>query len=231
MIVPFAGTCEHRRRAWDWIRARYAHHHPTWSIIIGTAASSQWSKAEAVGDALRRSTADILVIADADVWVDALEIFATDVEDGLHDWACPHRRIFRFNEQGTKLVLADINPVDVALARGHLDQSPYSRMLGGGVVILPRESYERCPLDPRFTGWGGEDQSWGYALSTVAGKRKQGEQLLWHLWHPPQERLNRKIGSMASERLRTRYQAAAGNVEATTALIEEGRAWRSIRSS
>jgi hypothetical protein len=233
VIVPIGEFDEHRKRAWGWVSARWDEVHPNYNVILGETHASPWCKARAIRKALKGSTADILVIADADVWVENVERYVEMIDEGYVNWACPHRRVFRFNERGTDMIVEDgLAPVDVALHRGVLAQTPYTRMLGGGLVVLRRDLYDACPIDPRFEGWGGEDGAWGFALVTVGGKRKQGEELLWHLWHEPAERLDRKIGTMENHALCERYRLAADNVEATQALIEEGQqAWRSKTSS
>jgi len=232
VIVPFASECEHRQRAFEWVSKRYAERHPDWRLIVGEAPTSPWCKARAVHDALQHSDTDVIIVADADVWVDELEPYVEIVTARARPWCTPHRRVIRFNEVGTAHIIDDgVHPVDIALMRGQLEQTPYTALLGGGLVILPRALYDACPLDPRFEGWGSEDWAWGFALCTIGGRRAQGDALIWHLWHPPQERMNRVIGSTESDALRERYQKAAGDVEATNALIEEGRQWLLTHSS
>lgn len=231
VIVPYSGGDTHRALAWGWVHERYRQEYPKWGVRTGDA-STPWVKALAVENALRRSTADTLVIADADVWVENLGSYVERVEYGEKDWACPQIRVFRFNAEGSSLIYDGDEPIDVALRRGHLVQAPYKRMLGGGLIVIKRELYDRVPLDPRFVGWGGEDHAWGYALLTLAGDRIQGRELLWHLWHPPAERIGRATYNDESMALFTRYQNAASNVELMQSIVDEGRAaWGSIPSS
>lgn len=232
LLVPLATTCPHRQRAWAWLEARYRERQPDWEIVTGTTDGA-WSKGAAVADALGRTSAELLIVADADVWCDQLPDFVAAVAAGTHDWATPHRRIVRLNEQATDLLVAGELALDSIPHRRMLDQAEYDGYLGGGIVVVPRPLYEQCPLDPRFEGWGGEDESWGRALATLTGSRRRrlhGDHVLWHLWHPPQERENRRMGNAANRALMERYRQAAGEVDATLALIEEGRC-RSTTSS
>lgn len=231
VVVPLTlHGCEHRARAWEWVRARYADEFPDWPVITGTVEGA-WSKGSAVADALERTDAGTLVVADADVWSDDLATFVRPVLSGERRWAQPHSKVFRFNEGGTDLIVNGEDPTTTALRRGTLDQTPHPAMKAGGLVVIDRQLYEDCPLDPRFLGWGGEDDAWGFALTTMGGKRLLGNGLLWHLWHPPQLRLNRKVGSRTNDFLRERYQSTGGDVEAMRALIEEGRQCRSRTST
>lgn len=230
VVVPLALDCPYRARAWEWVRHRWATEHPDWEIVTGTC-EGPWSKGTAVADAVARTDADVLVVADADVWVDKIGVYVSEVTERAARFIRPHRRVFRLNEQATEKVYAGEVPADVVGRLNGLAQSPYSGVLGGGMVILHRRLYEECPIDPRFVGWGGEDEAWGFALSTMAGRRTQGREALWHLWHPPPERRSRRYGSVANEYLRSQYQHAAGDVTATRQLIDGGAAWRSKISS
>lgn len=231
IVVPLAlNGCEHRHSAWQWVRAKYETEFPDWPILTGTVEGA-WSKGAAVADALTKTDATTLVVADADVWCTDLGPFVEAVANRDRRWAQPHFKVFRFTEDATASVVAGEEPVTTALRRGTLDQTNYTACQGGGLVVIERDLYETCPLDPRFVGWGGEDEAWGWALTTMGGKRLLGEGICFHLWHPPQQRLNRKVGSLESESLRRRYQSAGGDVEAMRALIEEGRECRSMTSS
>jgi hypothetical protein len=98
-------------------------------------------------------------------------------------------------------------------------ERPYSGVIGGGIVVVPRTTAEQIPPDPRFRGWGGEDESWGYALETLAGPPWRGGYDLIHLWHPPQARRTRAHGSKENTDLAAQYRAARGNRAAMIALM------------
>lgn len=218
VVVPRAGDCPHRERAWQWIRRRYGDV----EIVEGWGDPDRWSKADAVADALERATGDLLVVADADVWSEQLEPIITAVADGA-PWGTPHTHVRRLTEIGTIRFMA-----------GEREEAPteeeHFAQVGGGIVVLPRATYERIPLDPRFIGWGGEDKSWARALRLLAGPPARQHAALWHLWHPPQPRLTRTVGSAANVTLAGRYADASSN-RMMRALIEEGRTWRSQTSS
>jgi hypothetical protein len=107
---------------------------------------------------------------------------------------------------------------------GKLQQRPYLGVPGGGIMVLSRETYEQVPLDWRFKGWGQEDEAWGAALAAVAGKGWRGTEPLYHLWHPPQPRQNRAIGSDESRHLRNLYLKARRFPDEMEALLTVARA-------
>lgn len=219
VIVPRAGDCPHRERAWEWVRSQL----DGFEVIEGWGDVDRWRKAEAVADALDRATGDILIIHDADVWSDHLHEAIAAVESGKHEWASPHWTVRRLTERGTEQILAGERET------AEVEEDHYA-VLGGGIVVIRRESYERAPLDPRFVGWGGEDHAAAAMWKTLCGQVWKAQQPLWHLWHPPQERLNRKVGSEASDDLRGRYIGARCWPKRMRDLVEEGQC-RSTGSS
>src|SRR5690606_37809457 len=80
-------------------------------------------------------------------------------------WAVPHRLVYRLSEAATSGVLAGLAPSPGM----RLVQAPYVGYAGGGITVLPRSTYDQVPLDPRFRGWGQEDESWAHALTVLAG--------------------------------------------------------------
>lgn len=209
VVVPFLGGCPHRDRAWSWCERRYE-----WPVTLASGGSP-WCKARAVMPAIERSCADVVVVADADVWCEGLGEAVDAVADGA-PWALPHTLVRRLTEDGTAAVLAGAD-----WRSQPLEQSPYSGMLGGGYVVARRETLLDVPLDPRFVGWGQEDHSWGMALSTLLGELWRGRADLVHLWHPPQQRMTRKYGSAEGRALWRRYSYARFDRNDMRALIGE----------
>jgi hypothetical protein len=217
VVVPLAGDCPHRKCAWDWLKARYAEHHQDWQVVEARAPEGPWRKGAAVTRAIEACDAEIIVQADADVWSEGLSAAVEAVADGA-SWALPHLTVHRLTEQGTAAVLAGA-PWTVQ----PLTQKPYKGLEGGGYVVAPREVLLSVPIDPRFVGWGQDDETHAIALYALVGKPWRGDAPLFHLWHPPQERLNRRIGSQESWELRRRYLKCRKDSSALRALIEEAR--------
>ncbi len=144
---------------------------------------------------------------------------AVDAVEAGAPWAVPHIGISRLTEAATAQVLAGIDPD--TLEPEALEEPPYRAHPGGGIVVIRRDVYEQVPLDPRFIGWGREDDSWGLALKTLIGRPVHLRGRLWHLWHPPQPRPTRTHGSDDNEALYQRYRAANHAPARMAALIEE----------
>jgi hypothetical protein len=216
VIIPFRGDGGHRDRIWAVLSRRWLAAHPDWELIVGSAPPGPWRKALAVRDGLPRATADTVVVADGDVWSDAVGQAVDHME--THQWAIPHGDVRRLNPTATAMVL---DGADFSLTAG-LDQRPYRGHPGGGIVVARRDTIDQVPMDPRFAGWGQEDDSWGVALRTLAGwPWRANAAPLWHLWHPPAERLNRRVGNEDGDRLFHRYMAARKKPESMRELLEE----------
>lgn len=220
LIVPWRPGCEHRERAFEWVQARYADRHPGWPVIVGTHEEGEWCKALAVADAVARTAAEVLIVADADVWIDGLAEQVGAM--GSHGWAVPHRLTHRLSAESTERLLGGEEWHGLPLSKdNHQDRKPYCGIETGGIVILTREAAEQVPLDPRFTGWGSEDIALSLALRTLVGPPWSGTADLVHLWHPPQPRLSRTVGSEANKALLQRYRKANRRPDAMRALLEE----------
>lgn len=175
-----------------------------------------WSKAAAITPVIAASRADIVVVHDADVFCPLDEAIAA-VMDGAA-WAVPHDQVFRLSEQGTINYLAGhvLDPW-----AGDLTEAPYRGVEGGGIVVAHRHVLLDAPMDPRFIGFGQEDEAWALALRALFGAPWRGGDRLAHFWHQPQPRLNRRIGSREGWRLYRRYAKASRNEATMRALLAE----------
>ena len=158
----------------------------------------------------------MLVVADADVWTDNLPAAIAAIGDA--PWVVPHRVVYRLSESASARYMA--GEPDLT----DLDQEPYIGRAGGGITIVTRDVWEQVPMDPRFLGWGDEDDAWCYALTTLIGRPLRFTADLIHLWHPPQPRISRGMGSQENRDLIREYLRVARDPEAMAALIAEARA-------
>lgn len=127
VIIPWRGGCPHRERALDWVRGRYP-----WPVTVATAPGGAWCKAAAVMPAVSNSSADVVVVADADVWTDGVEIAVRTAQGGA-PWCIPHLNVHRLDETGTAAVLAGEPWQPQPRA-----ERTYQGIQGGGVVVVHR---------------------------------------------------------------------------------------------
>lgn len=231
VVVPYRGDNGGARdQAWDYVQQWWAREYPDWQVVCGYIDPGPWIKARAVADGLCDATGDIIVLADADVICYGVGVAVDALTHGRCTWAVPHYRVHRLSCWATTgLYAGQPLPPDPG-PRGYFHRVPgvnpvvdesHRGMLGGGMVVMPRELYGRVPLDNRFIGWGQEDSAFGIALGTMAGQPIRGVAALWHLWHEPQQRVTRTIGSKESLALHQRYQRANGSPELMNAILAE----------
>jgi len=220
-IIPWRGGCPWRERALEFVRPLYR-----WPVTVAEAPLGPWCKAAAVMPAVEASPADVLVIADADVFVEGgLDLAVEAVAQGA-PWAIPHSLVHRLSERGTAAVLAGAD-----WRKEELERGTYHGYAGGGIVVAPRETLLDIPM-PRVMGWGSEDEAWAAALKLLAGRPTRGTAALVHLWHPPQPRDNGLWGSPEGRALVARFNAAARDPVAMRHLIEEaGAGWQQTSAS
>lgn len=219
VIVPWQPGCPYREASWKYIQQWFHHNAPdSWQIIEASHDSVPFNKAQAVRDGFKKSFGKVIVVHDSDSISDSL-FEAVDLVKNRYQWAVPHTMVHRLTPEATIKVLEGTDPTAV-LDQTH--EKPYKGVIGGGIVVLRRELFEKCPPDNRFVGWGGEDEAWGYALQLVSNQPPaRGKGRLIHLWHPPQERMTRMYGSLQSKQLIERYRTAARRRSAMLQLISE----------
>lgn len=212
-----------RRRSRDWVLAMWAAEYPGWPVHIGEV-TGDWCKADAVAAARQQIDEPdaILIIADADVWAPAVSDAVWHVLHDDYRWAVPHSAVHRLSEHHTRRVLDGHARYNECVA-GCLDRGSYLGVVGGGMTVIRADLYDDVPLDPRFVGWGQEDEAWGHALHTLGGRRWRSHQPLWHLWHPPQDRMSRAVGSVHGQRLRDQYRGYVTRPDMMRQLISGGR--------
>jgi hypothetical protein len=206
VLIPFGNETPLRKQALGHVAKWYLETLPLASVGTG-GSDGVWCKAEAVAEALKETSAEILVIADADCIAPGIHEAIRNVRQGA-SWAMPHTKVYRLNESATQTVLGGRNPAELAGVPAHQDQDPYIGFEGGGVTVLRRSVYLNCPLDPEFRGWGQEDEAWAVALNALHGPPRRSPAPLYHLFHEKPSRINRYAGSVASVQRLCQYKEA-----------------------
>lgn len=217
VVVPWSPGCPHRERAWEFVRARYEG----LEIVTGDSPPGPYNRSAAIVNGARRASGDVLLIADADVFL-AGELDQVVAEATRVGWAVPHLLLHRLSPESTDQVIAGADWRGLPLSTDNRqDRRPYKGNETGTMVAVRRDVLLEVPPDVRFVGWGSEDQAWAMALRTIVGKPWRGTDDLVHLWHPPQPRLTRVVGTEENRRLLNRYRRARQSVAAMRSLVDE----------
>lgn len=216
VVIPCgANDSSERLAVRQFILARYRVLHPDWQVTLATCPTTRWSKGKAANPALLQSDADVVILADADSYVDdrVLTAAATDVAAGRRDWAVPFTLVKRIAKADTERILA-----------GQLVPRPgverHGKALpGGGITVATPAAWRTVNgVDPRFHGWGGEDACLGKVFGVLVGAPwvPSMPTVLWHLWHPAKRR-----PTQHSNDLWRRYQRARRDRAALAAIVKE----------
>lgn len=225
VLVPWRPGCEWRERSWVVLRDRYEA--LGFEVVTGTTDVAGFSRTQAILDARRRTTADLFVVTDADVFGELTgEAFT---ETLAHGWAVPHGLLHRLSPDSTLQALDGADWRGLPLSSDNSqDRRPYRVHEGGTLLTITSTAFDLAPPDPRFVGWGQEDDAWACALRTLVGPPWRGDADLVHFWHPAAPRRNRVVGNPANVALLRRYKAAAGNPEQMRRLVAEHSATAAI---
>jgi hypothetical protein len=221
VIIPWQKGDPTREAAKEYVLNWFREQMPNeWQIVVAETNQQPFSKAGVMREALADTFGKIIVVHDADSITPGLPE-AISMLSGRARWAIPHTLVHRLTQEATDAIYAGKQPAEL-LALTH--EKPYKGVRAGGSLVLERDLFVECPPDYRFNGWGGEDESWGYALHIVANHdAPRSRQPLIHLWHNPPERMNRMYGSIESKNLVERYRTAARNRQTMLRLIQEHR--------
>lgn len=240
LIIPFSSKDPVRKRNFKWLLHYWKHELPDAEIIVGESRGGIFCKGEALNRAVSRARGQVLVILDADAYMEGqvLEYCAEKIlkHRKHHLWFVPYRHLYRLTEKITEAIIqSDPDdplripsppPPDYITNQGH--NTIYGHRYGAMCMIFHRDAYDLLGcFDERFRGWGGEDIALLRALDTLYGKHKTVEADIFHLWHsflgndyktrvwPGQKKAN------ANEKLANKYFRAHRNIERMRALIDE----------
>ncbi len=222
VLVPFFRDSEHRDRLLWWFAFHVARTLPGAETIVGLdpGPGPGFSRAAAVNDAAGRATRDVFLICDCDLVFPA-EGVARALTSGA-PWMIPYTICSGLSQADTAEVL------DGAHDPARLDDlAPVSVREGtiGGMCLVPREAFARVGgMDPRFRGWGCEDNAFYMAMGTLVGEPARLPCTIHHLWHPDGRPASAQAGLYIQNRaLYARYLAAHGDPGAMSAILDE---WR-----
>lgn len=241
LLIPFSSKDKMRNKTLKWLIKYWKYELPDAEIIVGHSKGKVFCKAEALNNAVRKSTGKVLVIIDSDAYIKG-KIIDRCADRILEDpcdrlWFVPYRHLYRLTKEITeKIIESDPKnplrikchpPLDVVENNGH--KNKYGHRYGAMCMIFPREAYDilGC-FDERFKGWGGEDISLLRALDTLYGKHKTIKTCIFHLWHPyigkdyrSRKWVGQKTANPNSE-LANKYNRATRHPSKMRKLVDEG---------
>jgi hypothetical protein len=194
LLVPFKTDHAERAAAWEWLSEYWSAVLPKAQIVVQSNEDRPFRKTRAINEAYKRATGDVIVILDADAYLDAEVILeaARRIREDRRYWAIPYRRLYRLTKDASNLVIASdprdpLKFSDPPPASVYVNESGQSigHWYGAMIQIFPREAFEAVNgADSRFRGWGGEDASMMKAIDTLYSRHQTLDAPVYHLWHP-----------------------------------------------
>jgi len=222
IIVPYKPDGGYRDMNWSWIKRRYSCLMPNAEICIGNDNSEPFSKSSSINKAANFASGDILIIADADILFDPIQVEAALNNLSSYAWITPFVNRIELGEKDSMELISKDPNVDIE----NISFSDYkiTQPGVGSICILKHEAFDIVKgFDERFKGWGGEDCAFEMSLETLCGQRYQPPgSKIWHLYHPQPVTLTYQSPTYpANYALYERYLGANGKVELMKALIDE----------
>lgn len=189
VIVPFReepGTT--RKASWQWLKKRWKALYPDFQLVVGKDEGMPYSKTTAVNEGYTRAKGEILVICDADSWVEPHFLFqGIDYASQHPVMVVPWTSSWRLRAEESKAIMAlppdTQNPLTNEVKNACTDFRP-SPATAAMCIILQRKAFEDVGgMDPRFRGWGSEDVAFALACGTLLGQTKILSGEAWALWH------------------------------------------------
>lgn len=223
ILVPFRPDGGLRDLVWSWLRRRYTMLLPEAEIVTADDPGEHFSRAASFNLAAAEAQGDILLMVDADAVVSAEQLEGAIAQaDDSAGMVLAYCRYLYLTERASHEIMA--GPVD----RGPRPIPEHEWEQWGSVssvVAVSRKTWDVVGgFDPRFRGWGFEDNAFFYACQTLVAPHRRVEGDVLHLWHPPSPGLDPSVETyQANHALNERYGAACDDPDAMREVLGE---WR-----
>jgi predicted glycosyltransferase involved in capsule biosynthesis len=222
LLIPFRNTGD-RDKQFNWLQKRWKSLGKDFEIIVAEDdGKDPFSKTMAVNNAYKKSTSDILAIMDADVWLDPqILLDAADfIRKNPNSWVRPCRNVYRLKKETTKKIIK----LDIDKPFPKINESECERIsiAIGGICVFSKKQFESVGgMDPRFRGWGGEDNAWNALLDAKFTKAQMWGKDLYHLWHPRERDQNNNAIWIGQDERNTKIAKEYGSVFKDAILLEK----------
>lgn len=231
LLIPYRPDYGPRDKIFHWVKNYYEELMPQIELCIGECDTELFSRSQAINNAAKKATRDVFVISDSDIIYEPSLIYKSIEQLNNYAWVIPYQRIHYIDEQSTNQLLKEkpICPTKIELIANIVDatNSPLydGYIFTGGINVLPRKDFEFIGgFDERFLGWGGEDDAFNAAMSTLCGHYGRLDTDIYHLWHPPApgSHYSTKDHTNLNEnkKLALKYQSANGSKELMQQILE-----------
>ncbi|OXX84297.1 hypothetical protein AVM15_05240 [Paraclostridium benzoelyticum] len=182
IIIPFKPDNGDRERNWNWLKKRYEALMPDAELCIDERNETPYCKSAAINDAVRKSTRDILLMVDADIVLNIIDLKKAMNEVYDKGIVAPSRLV-RFSENATNTILENNSFV---VDDSFIDNNTkIFTSIFSGICLIKKEIFKKCGgYDEVFKGWGNEDIAFVKCMHRVNGPiHKIPNFTIYHLHH------------------------------------------------
>ncbi len=222
IVVPFRGAGDSwRGRAFEYVTDHLRLVFPDAELIVCDDPHLTFNRGRALNEGVRQAQGDVLILADADLWVPPAALCYAVTVATEYGMVVPFDHLIGLDGPGSVDVYGGFDPAGVwASERVELD---WWRRSDGGCNVLTRAAFDTARgFCAAFAGWGGEDAAFASAVGTLSGHVGWVPARAVHLWHPtdPTRGTERTEANME---LAQAFSAAWGNPAAMRLLIDGAR--------
>lgn len=221
VLMPYNKKNIHRHKSFNWVVKRYQTLWPGIELILQEDESDCFHKTKTLNRAFNRSTGDIIILADSDIFFSKNLIPA--VLKTEFEWLLPYSIYKSLTPYSTDKILKQDVKFNIDKNEKEIVIKLELKNSVGGLVFLKREIYKQINgLDERFKGWGCEDTALATILTGMFGKSQRLNFSIYHLWHPKEKMKSIKDGTFQENKLLSlRYQDNMGDKEKLYHLTRE----------
>lgn len=180
VLVPFRGDGAWRDEAWVHVH-RHLEQLP-FELVVGDSGDQPFSFGRTF-NLLADRPWDVAVLHDADCFV-PVGLIVEAVEHAGPGVTYPWNRLIGLTRRATRRWFR----TGEIPAGGFRRVRPPGRIPQGGPRVVTRALWETVKgFDPRFVGWGGEDDVFARCAEVLVGEPKRLDGTLVELWHPKRE--------------------------------------------
>ncbi|MBY6088672.1 galactosyltransferase-related protein [Priestia flexa] len=185
IIIPISFIDSTRKDAFLFVEKYYKKFFPDYELCIERCDETPFPKSRTINRCVKKSSGDILIIADADILINPKIIRNSIKLLDYSPWIIPFNEVINIKKESTAHLLKTTPEWPVP---AFLETVKRPFMGHGGINIVPRNYFDQIyGFDERFVGWGGEDDAFAASLNALCGYVKRLQNSVYHLWHDRQQ--------------------------------------------
>lgn len=198
VVIPWRSTgCPYRERSLEFLYKFYLDYFGNVSLS-DSDQSKEFNRAQARNLGVSKSSAEIVVVTDSDLYVPIDQINeAIDLAKAVNNQVRPFSSFGHMNRKSTEyfLNLREYPPITKTSFETLSAEWPG---LHGGTFVINRDLWISLGgMDEKFSGWGGEDNAFNIRCQNRLGVSAEiVDGYAFHLFHPYHRRMSKNNANL-----------------------------------